>query len=380
MIDLVATVFAWLNSIIEYTGGQVISAVPFNGPVVNLFGSQKGLMVLVVFLLLLALPLGTVLMMIKSRIIRACGLAVLTAAVYSLLHGLRYQTNLFEFRFADLHGIDILISILTLADLIVISVCIFAGRKLYAGAEEKTFVRLQKMWAFERVLVSSFARGRSNRGLGIAKLLAIAVVCYAVWIPFYPLIHNSWFLFLFVVAALMTVNQILNDGSNLYQMMPISRRYVVNGIFALSVFLCVVYYLAVTNIFNLIIFLGGRQSLPLNLILTGYPINLQSALFSVLTVMIILFAGTALLMIKNQLLRLGSIAAMTAAFYLFVWILNKRLDNWSYTDVIELIEKQPSSGLLITLTAVACALFIPLSIFAGYRFYCRRFTKEIRNV
>jgi hypothetical protein len=70
--------------------------------------------------------------------------------------------------------------------------------------------------------------------------------------------------------------------------------------------------------------------MPLNLILTGYPISLQSALFAVLIILIILFAGTALLMIKNQLLRLGGIVVMTAAFYVYIWLLNKRLDNWNY--------------------------------------------------
>lgn len=182
------------------------------------------------------------------------------------------------------------------------------------------------------------------------------------------------------VFSLWIINKNLNGDQRLFEMVPVSRRFTVFNVFLASLFIVAIIYfgafLVVMVFVNLII--GGTiilspQNIPVEIV-PAEQLTVAANVFMLLLLVIIIFVGTAIALIKNGKYRNGAYAAFFLLGYALLSFLKRQMPVSPNTGKVEFLESfslMPQINQVLTGFGIAVLLIVPLSVYAGYSMYCK---------
>lgn len=342
-----------------------------------------------ILMVLLFFSFGSVLIQLKGKI-AVIGFFLFAWAACYFLGCLNYPGTFYgDVSFAMSHIAivnDILLFLVVMVLPLSIWLCQFLYKKRYSTAAAYS-KNLSKFLSTLRVMLASAQNAVQGSTGGVIRLIINVALLVALIFVFMPYLDGCWIIFIAVPAALLTVDMAVNGGSMLSVTIPVSKKYAFSCLLTFSALASVVYYLISINIVNLAVFFynSPTRGMPLNFVMAYYPGNTQISLMTVFLMVTLLFAGTALLMVRHKAVRIGGVGALTAVFYGFLCFYNIQLYRAEYTTssstrffLFTIFKGLTVQNELLIYTAFACVVLVPLSIFIGYKVYRRRFPKEVK--
>ncbi|WP_353893648.1 hypothetical protein PRVXH_000402 [Proteinivorax hydrogeniformans] len=221
---------------------------------------------------------------------------------------------------------------------------------------------IRRFIAYQRLLLNSISTYN-------IKTIFLAGIILSFLMSFFGL--DS--LFVLPFFTLYMTYQIVEGHRKLYELVPVSSWYVVVSLFATALFM--VLFAHVAMLLVVIMFMGGFMILAW---LGGAEIGMggptvstatsvESTLFMLLMVILILFIGTAIALIKNKKCKtVANISAFGLLIGFLYWLkISLPIDG----DFYESFTVAPQADLLLTGLGMITVVAVPLSIVAGHRFY-----------
>jgi len=196
---------------------------------------------------------------------------------------------------------------------------------------------------------------------------------------------NTFLPFTLPIISIWMINRTLHGDHRLFETVPVSRKYVVLNIFLLS--------LVMTFIMYVLIFTFGAALIGIMIgivyLTESKGVNLlsdESSLQQVINttkgdvlmlciLLIILFAGIAIVLIRNKKLRNTSFAGLTVIGYGLLFFLKLNMPISPITGKVEFLQSfsiMPQSNIILLSVAIATVLISITSVFIGYKFYVRK--------
>ncbi|WP_350344055.1 hypothetical protein PRVXT_000426 [Proteinivorax tanatarense] len=184
-------------------------------------------------------------------------------------------------------------------------------------------------------------------------------------------------LFMLPFISLIIIHQIVEGHRKLYELVPVSSWYAVVSLFATALFM--VLFVHVFILLVVIIFMGGFMLLawfggaeigmdgPTGPTFEATATSGESTLFMLLMVILILFIGTAIALIRNK--KCKTVANISAFGLLMGFLYWLKISLPINGDFYESFTVAPQADLLLIGFGVITVVAVPLSIIAGHRFY-----------
>lgn len=353
------------------------------------FSYSNSFALVIVCLVLLLFFAGSVSFQLRDKVSKVA-FSLLVWLVYFLLASLNYGHLMYgDDSFAMKH-ISVVIIILLLLVLAELPLSVWLCLTLYKKRNSVSVTRSNRLTRFVsvlRVLLTSGLKEATGGVIGLLKLVLTGILFFAGVNLFYTNLSESWIFFIPVAAALYTLNLAVNGEKRLPGLLPVSKKTAFWSLFAFSAISCTAYYLIVINIINMAAFVthSSASGMLLDIRVTGYSGGTWVTLMNLMSILILLSVGTAVLMARHWAIRIGGLALMTAAFYGFLSYYDIHLSMYDYavtTDthffLFKIFHHLTIQNEILIYDAVAFAVFVPLSVFIGYKLYCGRFPKEIK--
>ncbi|MBZ9636333.1 hypothetical protein [Clostridium sp. FP1] len=195
---------------------------------------------------------------------------------------------------------------------------------------------------------------------------------------------NSILLIGLPIGSVWMINRMLyNDHHHkLFQNVPVSRKYTVLNIFLLSIvsifIVYLLYLLSVTALIGItfgIIYLANPKSFsnsPPESAVHQVIDTTKGNMLMLCILVIILFIGVAITLIKNKKLRLSSFAGFATIGYVLLFFLKFNMPISPSSDKVEFLESfsvMPQGNTILLCVTIATVIICIASVFAGYKLY-----------
>lgn len=243
---------------------------------------------------------------------------------------------------------------------------------------------------FQRILASS-ATYRSQNGK-VKNSMSVWIVFLIVLggnLLITPVFDSGGGILVFPVLSMLYVYRIVNSGNKIYELVPVTKDYIVGNIFLSSIIflvLCFVLlsaigYMVLGLVLLLVLLFGGQSSIA-SLFASGiqFSADFDGILFILLVMLIALFVFTALSFINIRKLRLTALICFSVGSYVLLLLLKGHFPAQAggTGDFFMGFRAMPQARSIVRYTFLMCILVIPLSILAGRRFYRSRFKVQER--
>jgi hypothetical protein len=187
---------------------------------------------------------------------------------------------------------------------------------------------------------------------------------------------------IFPIISVWMINKILYSGQRLFETVPVSRNYIVLNIFLLSIVIIFASYILasivglvlaglVFGVLYLVYPQGFNESPPQSTIHQIIDTTKGNMLMLCILV-IILFAGVAITLIKNKRHRQIGFAGFAATGYGLLLFLKFSMPISPNTGKVEFLESfsiMPQGNTILLCTAIAAVVIVITSVFVGYKLY-----------
>ena len=244
---------------------------------------------------------------------------------------------------------------------------------------------LKKLIAYQRLLLNS----TSSLGCSFKKPFVAFILIYIALFIFdfylFPEVMTNFYIFFLAITNVWIFDMILNGERRLYEIVPVSRKYVVLNIFLLSIITIVLTYVAFKAflIAYSVIHIGfawvtGTQGFlqwPPGAIMNQAIGTTRGNLLMLFILAIIMFAGTSIAFIKNLELRCCIYVLLTLIGFALLLILKSYMitnPNSGKFEFIESFSMMPQSSTILACIAIVAVIVCIASIFMGYKLYVEK--------
>lgn len=183
-------------------------------------------------------------------------------------------------------------------------------------------------------------------------------------------------------ASIWIINRNFNGDQPLFDMVHVSRRFIVFNIYLSAIFMVVAMLITlwlmgltlVGIIFGAVYIFSPESIGPdsFDPVLPDTLATFQGNLFMVLALIIILFIGITIVFIRNKRYRvsayIGWFAVVYGALSFLKSFLPASLDKVNFMESLSIM---PQINELLLGVGIAALLIVPLSVFMGYRLYMK---------
>ena len=261
---------------------------------------------------------------------------------------------------------------------------------------------LKELIAYQRLLLNSTPTIGANSESHSNKLLYIFGIFVMAFMNIFifsgnTASTNSILPIALPIVSVWMINRILYSGHKLFEIVPVSRKYVLLNIFLLSIVIIFIGYLAalifgaalIGLLFGIVYFVsaqGFSQSPPesaVHRIAVHQIIDITRGNMLMLCILaIILFGGIAITFIKNKKLRLSSFAGFATIGYGLLIFLKIHLPISPNSNKVEFLQSfsvMPQGNTILICVAIAAVIIGITSIFMGYNLYVLKFEQDVRG-
>jgi len=189
----------------------------------------------------------------------------------------------------------------------------------------------------------------------------------------------------FPIISICIINSILYSNAIIFKTIPISRTFYIFNIFLLSMIIVVLLYLAMW-IFSVvpvviilgIIFIVSPESLndgPVESTIPQIINTTKGDIFMICVLLIILFVGVAITLIKNKKIRISSFGLFAVISYGLLFLLKSKMPISTNSDKIEFIESfsvMPGASTILICVSICTVILCIGSVFISYNNYVKR--------
>jgi len=246
---------------------------------------------------------------------------------------------------------------------------------------------LKKLIAYQRLLLNS------NPPIDINSQNPLNVLFYVFAFAMLVFINISLFFgdtassdtfipFTFPIITIWMLNRILHGDHRLFETVPVSRKYTALNIFLLPIvmifILFILVYISAAVLISIIIgFVSltnpqGSSQLPPDSALQQIVDTTNGNLLMLCVLIIIIFVGTTIALIKRKKLRFLSFVVFTALGYGLLLLLKINMPIYPATGKIEFIESfsiMPQSNAILIIVAIATIIISIISVYLGSKHY-----------
>ncbi len=246
---------------------------------------------------------------------------------------------------------------------------------------------LKKLIAYQRLLLNSTPPIDMNSKNPFKLLIYVASIFTIFFINMFifagnTISTNEVFPILFPIISVWMINRILYSSHRLFETVPVSRKYTVLNVFLLSIVIIFIGYIVACIfgtvlaglVFGILYLLhpqGFSQSTPESAVHQIIDTTKGNMLMLCILV-IILFVGVAITLIKNNKLRLSSFAAFATIGYGLLLFLKLSMPislNSGKVEFLESFSRMPQANTILICVATATVIICIISVFIGYNLY-----------
>ncbi len=240
---------------------------------------------------------------------------------------------------------------------------------------------LKKVIAYQKLFLNSVPSIYQNINSPSKTILTITIAAFASFMLAFLLDGANTTIALPIVSIWM-VNRNFNGDQPLFDMVPVSRRFIVFNIYLSAIFLVIVafltFWLMGMAFFGVIFgafYIFNPESIEtdsVNHTLDDTLTTLQGDMFMGLMLIIILFIGITIIFIRNKRIRNSSFIGMFAVIYGMLSFLKSIMPVSPVSDQLTFMESlsvMPQINELLVGMSIATLLIVPLSVYAGYKLY-----------
>jgi len=243
---------------------------------------------------------------------------------------------------------------------------------------------MKRLITYQRLLLNSIPQVDALFKNPLELLLSVfgvLVICFMTLSTMFmkdSISLNTIFFLVLPITSIWMTNRIFHSGPNLFTAVPVSRKYTLLNLFLLSIVITVILYLilyifeivAIGLVFGILYFWGLQ---PFSKADTTQILDITKGNLLMLCILvIILFAGTAITVIKNKKLRLISFGGLTLFVYGFLFFLKLKMLTYSKSNKLEFLESfsiMPQVNTILICVVIATILICVTSLCMGYNLY-----------
>ena len=198
---------------------------------------------------------------------------------------------------------------------------------------------------------------------------------------------NTFIPFTLPIITLWMINWIFHGDRKLFKVVPVSRKYTLINIFLLPIVIILILYILVcisgTVLIGIIMgvaYLIAPQEFnqsPSEYALQQITDTTRGNLLMLCVLVIIVFVGTAITLIKRKNLRLLSFSLFATIGYSLLIFLKHTMPISPATGQVEFLESfsiMPQANTILICVAIATVIIIITSIFMGFKLYVGKST------
>lgn len=249
---------------------------------------------------------------------------------------------------------------------------------------------LNKIIAYQKLLLNStppFSSTLPSFFNLILYCLAFSIIVFINISLFFgdTLSSNTFLPFTLPIISIWMINRTLHGDCRLFETVPVSRKYVVLNIFLLSLLMTFIMYVliftfgaALIGIMIGIIFLTGSRGtnqLPADSALQQVIDTTKGDVLMLCVLLIILFVGIVIVLIRNKELRITSFAGLTVIGYGLLFLLKIKMPILPTTGKVEFLESfsiMPNASTILLCVVISTVMISITSVFIGYKLYVRK--------
>jgi type IV secretory pathway VirB2 component (pilin) len=239
---------------------------------------------------------------------------------------------------------------------------------------------LKKLIAYQRLLLSSMPPTEIN-----SKKLLYVFVIFAMNMFIFSgntSSANDIAPVIFPIISVWMINKILYRCQGLFETVPVSRKYIVLNIFLLSIVIIFASYILASIVglvlaglvfgFLYLVYPQGFNQSPPQSAVHQIIDTTQGNMLMLCILVIILFVGVAITLIKNKRHRQIAFAGFATIGYGLLLFLKFSMPISPNTGKVEFVESfsiMPQGNTILLCTAIAAVVIIITSVFVGYNLY-----------
>lgn len=240
---------------------------------------------------------------------------------------------------------------------------------------------VKKVIAYQKLFLNSVPSINQNINNPFKTVLTFAFYAFALFMMA-RLLDGAYIPIALLIGSIWMINRNFNGDQPLFDMVPVSRRFIVFNIYLSAIFMVIVIFLTlwlmgltlVGIIFGAVYIFSPESFGPdsFNRTSADTLTTLQGDLFMVLVLIIILFIGITIVFIKNKRYRNSAFIGLFAVVYGALSFLKSFMPTSPVTDQVNFMESLsviPQINELFMGLSIATLLIVPLSIYVGYRLY-----------
>jgi hypothetical protein len=239
---------------------------------------------------------------------------------------------------------------------------------------------LRKIFNYQKLMYSSIPSPnlfQNNKAI-LAGLFFVMIVLSMTTSLFEGNLFTTYsgLAFLMAVYSIWQINQILNGDQPLFKMVPVSRQFTVFNIYLASVSIVTITFIAVSlsgaaivGIITVIAYLIAPQSFPPEIV-PADQLTAQGNVFMLLLLVITLFIGTTIAIIRNNRSRTGAYVAFFLLAYGLLAALKSVMPvspNTGKVGFLVSLSLMPQANQLLMGVGIATLFIVPLSVYVGYK-------------
>lgn len=197
----------------------------------------------------------------------------------------------------------------------------------------------KKLIAYQRLLLNSMPSiyvNFQNNSQSLRYFVVVYVIAFMAIFIFTGnrMYENDIFSITFPVISVWMINKILHSERRLFELVPVSRKYIALNVFLLSIVIIFIGYICNAVIAGLVFGISYIMDphgfkLPPEIAIHQMIDTTKGNILMLFVLLLILFAGIAITFIKNKKLRISSFIVL-ATIYLGVW----RVSDSPYTFLV----------------------------------------------
>jgi hypothetical protein len=240
---------------------------------------------------------------------------------------------------------------------------------------------LKKVIAYQQLFLNSVPSINQNINNPSKTLLTIVFYFFALFM-LSRLLDGAYIPIGLSIVSIWMINRNFNGDQPLFEMVPVSRRFIVFNVYLSAIFMVIVMFLTVWLmgltlvgiIFGAVYIFSSESFGPdsFNRTSADTLTTLQGDLFMVLALIIVLFIGITIVFIRNKRYRNSAYIGLFAVIYGAFSFLKSFLPASPVTGQVNFMESlsvMPQFNELLMGVGIATLLIVPLSIYVGYRLY-----------
>ncbi|MDD4346734.1 MAG: hypothetical protein PHZ11_07600 [Desulfitobacteriaceae bacterium] len=241
---------------------------------------------------------------------------------------------------------------------------------------------LKKVIAYQKLFSNSVPSINQNISNLFKTGLTFAFYAFALFMLTLLLDGAYYILIVFSIGSIWMINRNFNGDQPLFDMVPVSRRFIVFNIYLSAVFMVIMFLtlwlmcrIALVGIISGAVYIFSPESIGSGSFNRTAPDTLailQGDLFMILMLISILFIGITIVFIRNKRYRNSAYIGLLAVVYGALSFLKSFMPASSVTDQVNFMESlsvMPQINNLLMGVGIATLLIVPLSIYVGYKLY-----------